>query len=240
VGSPRLHEVLERAAATASLGRLPVVVFDLDYTILRAERRKLRILKEFSETHRERWPHLADLVERLLEADIGWEIQAPLVRRGVDDPEIVKALRKFWFRRHFTDEYAELDTPVPGAAGFVRSCHGRGAMVYYLTGRHVGGMEIGTVRNLLAHGFPLFDGRTLLHMKPRPEIDDHAFKAAALGPLRSLDGEIVASFENEPANANLFVEAFPEALNFFLTTVHSGRPDAPHGHLIRTDDFLLP
>ena len=71
-------------------------------------------------------------------------------------------------------------------------------------------------------------------------MEDKAFKDDALSDIRSYHGQVVATFENEPANANLFVRSFPEALHFFLETVSSPEPEEPSPELIRTVDFVLP
>ena len=43
--------------------------------------------------------------------------------------------------------------------------------------------------------------------------------------------------ENEPANANLFAEHFPDAEVFFLETIHSPNPPALWPRIIRLKDF---
>ena len=128
-------------------------------------------------------------------------------------------------------------TTIPGAPEFVTACHDAGAFIYYLTGRHVGGMEKGTVNALVAHGFPLFTGKVACQLKPDYYANDREFKTAALDGVRALHGEVVATFENEPGNANLFFEAFPEAKHFLLDTVHSPEAEVPDPALIVVEDF---
>ena len=55
--------------------------------------------------------------------------------------------------------------------------------------------------------------------------------------INGLCGEVVATFENEPGNANLFVEAFPDAANVLVG--HTHRPDAPPPveQVVRIPDF---
>ena len=80
-----------------------------------------------------------------------------------------------------------------------------------------------TRASLLALGFPLAH-RATLHLKPTASINDTVFKADAVGQIRAL-GEVIATFENEPANANLFARSFPSAIHILLATAHS--PNAP-------------
>jgi hypothetical protein len=83
-------------------------------------------------------------------------------------------------------------------------------------------------------------GRCIVHLKPSFDMADRAFKDEALADIRSYQGEVVATFENEPGNANLFAEAFPDALHFLLETVTSPEPETPRPELIRSADFVLP
>ena len=239
MGSPRLREVLERVDASIARDVLPLVVFDLDSTLFTTAPRNLRILREFAARGAGRWPEVEVVVASLAVGDIGWGIDACLRERGLTDGSMLRELRAFWRPRFFSDEYLATDLPVPGAVEFVTACHDRGAMIYYLTGRHVGGMEIGTVRALAAHGFPYWRGRCVLHLKPSSAMGDRAFKDDALADVRSYRGHVVATFENEPGNANAFLRAFPEALHFLMRTVHSPDAEAPAPELLPSDDFRL-
>lgn len=235
MGSPRLTEVFERIDRVSAAGRLPVAVFDLDSTLFTTGPRNFAILQEFlRRPGRER---IAAAAASLRPEDIGWNVQDCLRARGIGDAALWSELRRFWAERFFTDEYVLHDRALPGAAAFVTACHTRGALIYYLTGRHVGGMEVGTVAALRAEGFPFWRGRCVLHLKPSFEMADSAFKDDAVADIRSYRGVVVASFENEPGNANMFLRAFPEALHFLLTTVHSPNAEAPAAELIRSADF---
>ena len=240
MGSPRLREVFPRIERSLAERVLPLVVFDLDSTLFSTGPRNLRILQEFVRDHAARWPELFELTSRLRAEDIGWNVNECLKRRGVRNEDLLAELKRFWWERFFTDDYLADDTPVPGAAEYVDACHQKGAMIYYLTGRHVGGMEIGSVKALTGHGFPFWRGRCVLHLKPSFDMPDRAFKDDALADIRSYQGRVVATFENEPGNANLFLRAFPDALHFLLLTIHSPKAEDPSPGLIRSGDFVLP
>lgn len=239
MGCKELRDILTSVETTAKKGRLPICVFDLDSTLFSTAPRNLAILQEFIEEHRGAHPHLSDIGKRIGLEDMGWNVYQDLARFGVDDLRLLERLKGFWFERFFTDDYLSHDTPVPGAAEFVLACHARGALIYYLTGRHVGGMEIGTVRSLRARGFPFWRGRCVLHLKPSFEMNDRAFKDDAVSDIRSYNGEVVATFENEPGNANMFLRAFPSAVHVLLTTIASPEAEKPSGNLVLTDDFQL-
>jgi len=183
-----------------------LVVFDLDATLLHGGARNLRILREFAAEHRidvgapDPW-------------EFGWDIRDAW--RG--PAALREPLLQFWAARYFTSEYAELDRPMPGAAAFVTRV-AEVADVLYLTGRDEPNMGAGTRRSLAEHGFA---GE--LWMKPSPATADAAWKVEAIARLDP--DRVAATFENEPGNANLFAQAFPDAQHYLLTTYHS--PGAP-------------
>ncbi|MBL8863274.1 MAG: haloacid dehalogenase-like hydrolase [Planctomycetes bacterium] len=239
MGSSRLREIFPRIDAALARDRLPICVFDLDSTLFSTAHRNLAILREFVDEHAAEHPHLADVAERIGLDDMGWNVHEDLRRFGFTETEILSRLKGFWFERFFRDEYLAHDVPVPGAVAFVHACHARGALIYYLTGRHVGGMEVGTVRSLREHGFPFWRGRCVLHLKPSFEMNDSTFKQEAIADLRSYHGEVVATFENEPGNANMFLRAFPGATHVLLETIHSPGAEEGSADLVRSPDFEL-
>mgnify|MGYP002841091238 CR=1 FL=1 len=217
---------------------MPILVFDLDSTLFQTEARNLRILHEFAEQHGGDFEGLREQVAGLTLSDMGWNVHSSLMERGLDAPDMIAALKKFWFERFFTDAYVAFDQPTAGSVDFVNRCHQLGGFIYYLTGRNVGGMEHGTVQALTDAGFPYWRGRTSLHLKPDFTTHDKVFKDVALGDIRSHFGRVVATFENEPGNANLFHDAFEGGLHFLLETIHSTEAEEPYAELIRISDFV--
>lgn len=227
------REVLKRVREA----QRPVVVFDIDSTLLSTERRHHRILREFADG----WGD-ADLVGHvasLAPSDFGWEVHQPLKGTPFDAPDLIQALSGFWWDRFFHPDYVGEDVPVPGAVDFVNQVHRAGAWVYYLTARHLPDLGPPTAASLLAHGFPLATGRSVLHLKPSKALGDKAFKKAAIREIAAL-GDVVATFENDPANANTLVEGFPDALNVLLDTVCAADAPEPHPSLVRIPDFRRP
>ncbi len=231
---PTLDSVIDQVDAHAREGTLPIVVFDLDSTLFNTAGRHLAILRAFAEHE----PAVRPVVEELTHDDFGWHVSEPLEARGFRDQEALQRLSAFWFERFFHSDWVGHDQPQAGAPEYVREVHKRGALVYYLTGRHVGGMDTGTARALTDKGFPFWDGRSLLHLKPDFHLDDKVFKDQALRAIRSHKGRVVATFENEPGNANLFLGAFPEASHFLVGDVRSPGGEAPHEALIEIPDFV--
>ncbi len=233
-----LRDIFPLIDAALAKGRLPICVFDLDSTLFSTAPRNLAILREFVNANASAHPNLAHVADRIGLDDMGWNVHEDLLRFGYSEAGVLTALKGFWFERFFRDEYLAHDTPVPGAAAFVHACHARGALIYYLTGRHVGGMEIGSVRSLRDQGFPFWRGRCVLHLKPSFEMNDSTFKQEAVLDIRSYHGEVCATFENEPGNANMFLRAFPEAIHVLLETIHSPGAEEGSASLVRVDDFV--
>jgi hypothetical protein len=230
-----LRELLVRAERERDA--VPVFIFDLDSTLFSTQERNHAILREFVE----RVGAPADfraLVERLTPDEMGWNVVDDLRKRGFRHDGTLDRLKQFWHKRFFTDDYVAHDRPVAGAAAYVTAVHAAGAHIYYLTGRDEPGMGKGTRLSLRAHGFPLEGERVLLRLKPRFEESDIVFKRRVLGELDGI-GPVRAAFENEPANANLLAEHFPEATVVFLETIHSPDPPPLAAGIVRVKNFLL-
>ncbi len=228
-----LSAVLAETERLSAAGELPIAVFDLDSTLFNTGGRHLKILQDFAEEV----PEVAPLVADIEHGEFGWSISEPLRRRGLSNPVILQRLSSFWAERFFTDAFVVHDRPAVGGPAFVKTFWQRGGLVYYLTGRHVHGMGQGTVQALVDAGFPYFRGRTVLHLKPTFEMADKPFKDVAIAEIRSYRGTVVATFENEPENANLFRSSFPEARHFLHGNVCSPNAEDPHPTLIRIEDF---
>jgi hypothetical protein len=231
------ESVFQRIDAAVARGVCPVVVFDLDSTLFDTAGRHLQILTEYAQACQAEHPDLLACVRDLSHGDFGWNIRAPLEARGYRNEEALAGLNSFWFERFFTHAYVLHDLPTLGAVSFAREVHERGALVYYLTGRDVPGMGTGTASALMNAGFPLWRGRCVLHLKPRFDMKDKPFKEAAMEDIRSHGGEVVATFENEPGNANAFLAAFEDAEHFLVGSVHSPNAEAADPRLKVVADF---
>lgn len=215
------HPILARRSWFEAEGyRGPwLALFDIDSTLMDTGERNLAIL----EAAREEMPALRAIWTRLDLASPFWEITEPFRRAGLGDPELLGAVKAFWKERFFADEWLAHDRPYPGAAAFLRDLKDSGFTLAYLTGRHSPGMEEGTRRSFLEHGLPAGPAESFF-FKPDFAMGDREFKASVCRHIGAL-GCLVAALDNEPANANLFRQAFPRALVIWLDTVTSPRPD---------------
>jgi hypothetical protein len=233
--SALLSRLLERVREESSRGRA-MVVFDLDSTLFSTAERNFYILKEFA-SQPAAPPELRLCLERLTSRDMGWNVMDDLKRHGFQDRAVLRELRQFWFDRFFKNDYLRHDRPIPGAVEFVTDLHHAGGNIFYLTGRDEPGMGRGTRDSLRAHGFPLERDRVTIRLKPRFEDSDLVFKRAVIEEL-SQAGDVIAAFENEPVNANLFADAFPRADVILLETVHSPNPPPLVERVHRIKDFI--
>jgi beta-phosphoglucomutase-like phosphatase (HAD superfamily) len=212
----------------------PVVVFDLDGTLMDNRTRTTAILRDLAETWRTKAPEAA---ERLLTAraeDMAYLLTDSLSAIGVAKTDLVAEAETFWRARFFGDDDLRHDTEVSGAVAFARACYDAGATLIYLTGRDLPLMGTGTFRSLRDLGFPIGVAGTELILKPDAAMPDEAFKRLA-GPTLARCGRVIAIFDNEPANCNVLLAQNPEAMSVLIDTQHlpGAPPLDPRVHIIR-------
>ena len=233
-----LRDVLETLASWPEGGRAPVLVFDLDATLFDNRPRTLEILMEYREVIAAEDPELADALLELDVARIEYLLTDTLKSCGIYRADLHKEISAFWHERFFTDEYIACDVPMVGAPEYVRDCYAAGAVIVYLTGRDIPGMLLGTVAKLRDDGFPIAVSGTEIILKPDPNMSDEAFKRGALPSLDRV-GEIVAFFDNEPANCNLAKAMFPDTTVVLLETQKVPGAPPPDEDLEVLADFRL-
>jgi len=200
-------------------GAPPVVAFDLDGTLFDNRPRTAAVLRELAAEWHAREPVIAARLHAVEVAELAYHVSDSLERLGITREDLVKDAFAFWRARFFADPYLRHDVEVPGAAAFARACYGRGATLVYLTGRDLPMMGAGTFASLRDVGFPVGVVGTELVMKPRFEMPDAEFKRAE-GPRLARIGAVVASFDNEPENCNVFASHFSDADSVLVDTQH--------------------
>jgi hypothetical protein len=213
-----------RRCRTERGGATPVVVFDLDGTLLDNRPRTAAILREYAARCRGALPELARRLEAARSADLAYLLSDSLERLGARETTLVADMEAFWRERFFADGHLVHDVPVAGAVGYVRSCYDAGAILVYLTGRDLPLMGLGTFQSLRDLGFPIGLPATELVLKPDAGMPDEAFKRLAAPELARV-GNVVAAFDNEPANCNVMRAHYPDAHVVFVDTQHM--PGAP-------------
>jgi hypothetical protein len=218
-----LRGIIERCARSEGKPS-PVLVFDLDGTLMDNRPRTCAILHELGESWRTRHPALSERLRGSRPSDLAYLLTESLERLGVTQTDTIAEAEGFWRERFFADGYLAHDVPVLGAVEFVRVAYDRGASVVYLTGRDLPLMGIGSFRSLRDLGFPIGVAGTELVLKPDAGMPDEAFKRLEAPKLRRV-GDVVAVFDNEPANCNVLLEQNPRAESVFIDTQHL--PGAP-------------
>jgi len=224
-GLSRLESAISVVEERTARGKSTLAIFDLDGTLFDNRTRTIFILREISEKFASKAPGLSKAFEAFQDlAAVDYSLDITLDRLGVKHPAEVAFIKQEWAKRFFSDEYQRYDMPILGAKAYVERVHKAGATVIYLTGRDVGRMLVGTTEVLRLYGFPVGVAGTMTIVKKEFEQDDEIFKKEVSEYIDRL-GEVVAIFENEPANSNILQARFPKAASFFVQTQH--RPGAP-------------
>ncbi|MCO5142283.1 MAG: HAD family hydrolase [Oligoflexia bacterium] len=226
-------------------GKEVKVVFDLDSTIFDVKPRTLRIIKEFGATKEAKdiSTEIAEWSQQITSCSLLYTLEERA--RAKDTPGTEEEKRayfskamSYWWKRFFSDAYLCNDRPSAGAVDYVHKVVDLGAKVIYLTGRDWPGMSKGTKSSLQNSGFPFHQEISELYMKPAAGQDDAEFKDEVLREIR-VDSEVIALFDNEPANFHVFEKNFPEAMLVFIHTNCSSKPAKPVKLAHKISDFLF-
>lgn len=219
-----LGRIVERAAHLPGPTPAPVVVFDLDGTLMDNRPRTGAIFRELSDVWQPREPEMAGKLRAADPESLAYLVGDSLSQLGVSRADLVAEAEEFWRARFFRDAHLVHDVALPGAVAFARACYERGAILMYLTGRDLPFMGLGTFRSLRDLGFPIGVPGTEVVLKPDAAMADEAFKRA-IAPTLARVGRVIASFDNEPGNCNVFKEVYPDCESVFVDTQHM--PGAP-------------
>jgi len=202
----------------------PVVVFDLDGTLMDNRPRTLAILQELAAELKLEAHVSADVFAEARAEHLAYLLTDTLRKLGLEHPELALRAESFWKQRFFSDDYLKHDVAVEGSVEFARACYEAGASLVYFTGRDLPLMGIGSFQSIRDLGYPIGVVGTELVCKPDAKIPDELFKRTE-GPKLLRVGRVVAAFDNEPGNCNAFREMNPEAETVFVDTQHL--PGAP-------------
>ena len=220
-----LQDLVERSRHDAASGAPPpVLVFDLDGTLMDNRPRSAAILREIGALWSSRHPDAAERLRGASPDSLAYLLKDSLRLLGVTAHELVAEAEEYWKSRFFKDEHLVHDVAIEGAVDFARDVYGRGATLVYLTGRDLPHMGLGTFRSLRDLGFPIGVAGTEVILKPNAEMPDEAFKRGVAPALRRI-GKVIAAFDNEPGNCNVFLEAYPACASVLVDTQHM--PGAP-------------
>ncbi len=233
-----LRALLARAAQRTVLGP-PVIVFDLDGTLMDNRPRVVAIIHELASEWKDSHPEAALACRRATPSQIGYGFIENLQHLGVSRRELHQVGLAYWKERFFADQHIKHDVAVKGASAYVRACYAAGATVVYFTGRDLPNMALGSFASLRDLGFPIGVVGTELVTKPAFEIPDTEFKRGVAPEFRRI-GEVIAVFDNESANCNLFLDEYPSCTAFYLDTQCAPEPPPldERAHVIGTFELL--
>jgi hypothetical protein len=220
-----LDEVRKRVAATKAAGKTPLVVFDLDDTLVDTATRTRAIFLDAlrSPSAPAGADQAAEQLDYLCLSEYVVDIEGNL-DRGEFASNIRRYLHDAWVKSGLTDRYLDRAVPFRGGPAFVADLRARGATVVYLTNRNGKRIREGTLRALDARGFPVDRDGAILVMQPGDHEDSLSWKQEEAEKLEAR-GVVVATFENEPANVRMYRALFPEAVPVLMVSRH--RPNQP-------------
>lgn len=237
--SELLQSILKTVTSLHDAGAVtPVVVFDLDGTLFDNRPRTLRILYEYADSVRASAPDIAAALESMTVDRVVYLLSDTLRVCNITRADVVRDITAFWRDRFFADDYIAYDVPLDGAVEYARACYDAGASLVYMTGRDVPGMFLGTVASLRDTGFPVGVAGTEFVLKPDANMPDEAFKRSALPTLERV-GQVVAFFDNEPANCNLALHGAPGCVSVLLDTQCVPGAPAPEPGIETIRDFRI-
>lgn len=240
---PKPAELRKKIDSLLASAKKPVAIFDLDGTLFNVNYRHMAILKEFialpeiKENHAE---HCAIIAKMRID-DFQYGIETTLNAIGIDrysehSAHFVQHAENYWFKRFFTDEFVTCDGIYEKAVECVKHFHASGAQVVYLSGRDVPNMSKGTIEALEKNGFPHRGHNITMLLKPAYGLDDLLFKKQAIDTIRT-EGEVIATFDNEPANVQMFIDNFPDAINVHFDSQYARKLDLKGDSLVTIKSF---
>ena len=206
-----LQHVLDRVSMAAADGGIPpIVVFGVDGALYDARSRTLQILLDYAELVETEDPELTEALNLLTTESIHYLLSDTLRECSITHAEVVHDITNFWREHFYSDEYALLDEPVPGAVEYVQTLYRAGAGIVYLSGRDIPGMLLGTIASLRNHGFPVAEVGVQVVLKPDATLGTEEFKRAIL-PKIGLRGDVIAVFTDKVPSCEIAKRIFPGA-----------------------------
>ena len=215
-GESPLTSVWRALDRELSKGNMPVVVFNIDGTILDNRTRSIAIIKDFASTYKD--SEISDSIVTISPEEIDYYVVETFNKCGIRNLFFLEAALRYWAENFFSNNYLLMDRPVQGSSEFVRRLYNKGAFIVYVSGRCKEKMLEGTIASLKKCGFPIGEDRTMLAMLPDNDTIV-VFKKRTYENISRL-GKVVAAFENEPQEVNEMKRIWGDAFVFLVKQPH--------------------
>jgi len=219
----RLRAMEARVIETVKNGETPVLVFDLDETLIDSTPRKYMAFREAVESicgDMNRPSGFGCEAATAIHQAQFYALENHYAVLDLFDSSTISSEWRATLDRTMTGIYLsgkglELDREIPGAAKFVQKMRALGAKVYFVSSRSKNTQRQGTLESLWALGLgsPNIDQELVLKVDGVRSID---FKKATFAMIHKKPGHVVGVFENEPENMNAMVKEFSGALAYFI------------------------
>lgn len=226
-----------KAAQVAGAGSTPLLVIDLDGTLIDYTLRTRMIFLQAVDTL-----HLpgtiAESVKQIKPGQYDYDPKTTLIGAGIDDDDTLNRLLDFWDKYYFSNYYLHYDKPMPGAYDFIQNIAALKMGIVYLTGRDYRNMAAGTRAWLQKNHFlnSSDPGRSVL-MKDNLSLTNFEAKANNREKIAGL-GQPILIVDNEPIDLQTMLEHFPEAVPVLADTPNSGKPAKLPADILTIRDFL--
>jgi len=179
------------------LGNMPVIVFDIDHTLIDSSPRIRKILKDASKKY-----YSKDLIKFLKDKNNDkFSFRYRTIRNLLIDLKIktkkMEKILKYVDSKFFLSEYTQYDVVLSDSLRLVKEFYKKGAFIIYLTARGKSSL-VGTIASLDRLGFPIGRARTSLIMKLKGE-KSALYKKNSLMELSTM-GDILAVFDDKVTN----------------------------------------
>lgn len=220
-----LQAIVAEIQSDADQGMIPIVVTDLDETIIDSTPRRYLSFRDSLRTicgdHRKddcakiSGINLIDIFKQPNRYD-----DAELFRGiGIRSEMLISELAMQGTQFYLSGRHLEADQAIPGALEFVQALQDAGARIFYVSSRYQDTQLNGTLASLRELGFEATPSKENVILRPRDQ-DSLAFKKASFERIRSWAKENHASvklvMENEPENMNAMMDTFPDAQAIFV------------------------
>jgi hypothetical protein len=248
VPQAELRLVETRVSETFKKGQTPVLIFDLDETLIDSTPRKYMALrdavKEICGYMNDHYDYVYPAVctqgihihqSQIYALSNRYALSELFTISSSYQKEILDDFMDRVFTFYLSGKHLELDREIPGAVSFVRKMRELGAKLYFVSSRSDSSQREGTLASLRTLGMdaPTLEQEVILKPDGMRSLE---FKQKTFAMIHQQPGEVVGVFENEPENINAMIQEFPHAQAYLIrgAWLIEGDVDA---RAIQLDDF---